>query len=529
VSLTRQAHPCNRQGRRILPPRYAHSLMATDRWTLEKEYRERVDREVLVGPELVRGPHRVALAYPSPYRAGMSSLGYQWILRQLRDAGIAAERVFLPDDPDAWKQARLRAFSLETGADLSSFPVIAVSLAYELELAGLVRLLEDCGIPALRRERGPMDPAVVIGGPLTFSNPLPAASFADVMLLGEADETTVPALQAFFDRHDREGWLDAVAALPGGYVPERMGARLPPVAKATDALLPARSMILTPDTELSNMFLLEGERGCHRQCTFCVMRRTTNGGMRLVSPERILELVPDEAPKVGLVGAAISDHPKLPDLLETLVAAGKGVGVSSLRADRVARKPRIAQLLRASGARTLTVASDAASQRLRRTISKGTTEAHLLTCAEQAGDLGFDVLKVYMMVGVPDETDEDLEELIAFTRQLAAKSRVALGISTFVAKRMTPMDGSGFAGIKPVEKRLKTITRGLQGKAQVRATSVRWAWVEYVLAQGGPLAGEAVMHAVRDGGSFADYKRAFKRLPPEDHRPWASLEEALAG
>jgi len=493
----------------------------SDRWTLEQEYRSRVDREVLAGPDLVRGPHRVALTYPSPYRAGMSSLGYQWILRQLRDAGIAAERIFLPDDPDSWRKARLRPLSIETGASLSDFPVIAVSLAYELELAGLIRLLLDSGIPPLRRDRGPQDPVVLIGGPLTFSNPLPAAPFADAMLLGEADETTAPAVHAFFARRDRSDWLDQVQALPGGFVPERMGTRLPPVAKATDALLPARSMIWTPDTELSNMFLLEGERGCHRTCTFCVMRRSTNGGMRLVTPERILSLIPDAAPKVGLVGAAISDHPKLVGLLETLVAAGKGVGMSSLRADRVARKPRIAELLRESGARTLTVASDAASQRLRRTISKGTVEKHLLSCADQAGQLGFDVLKVYMMIGVPDETEDDLDELIAFTRELATRSRVALGISTFVAKRMTPLDGTGFAGIKPVEKRLKIIKRGLQGKASVRATSVRWAWVEYVLAQGGPAAGEAVLEAVQNGARFADYKRAFKRLPPEDHRPWA--------
>lgn len=495
------------------------------RWDLEQELRRRLDREVRVGPAFVQGPRRVALAYPSPYRAGMSSLGFQWILRLLRDAGLAAERVFLPDDPEAWKAARLDPMSMETGTPLGQFPIIAVSLAYELELAGLVRLLEDAGIPALRKDRGPGDPVVLVGGPLTFSNPLPAAPFADAMLLGEADEVVVPAVASFFDHVDRDAWLDSVATLDGGYVPAKHGVFLPPVASASDALLPARSMIWTPDTELSDMFLLEGERGCHRTCTFCVMRRSTNGGMRLVTPDRILSLVPDHAPKVGLVGAAISDHPKLVELLDTLVADGRGVGVSSLRADRVARKPRIAELLRKSGARTLTVASDAASQRLRRTISKGTTEKHLLTCADLAGQHGFEVLKVYMMVGVPDETDEDLDELIAFTRELASRSRVALGISTFVAKRMTPMDGSGFAGIKDVEQRLKRLQRGLRGKAEVRSTSVRWAWVEYVLAQGGPEAGEAVAQAVHEGGRFSDYKRAFKHLSAEDHRPWARARD----
>jgi len=494
------------------------------RWTIERGLRERAEREILVGPAFEQGPRRVALLYPSPYRAGMSSLGYQWVLAQLRAAGLAAERAFLPDDPAAWRAARLAPLTVETGTPIGQFPIVGVSLAYELELAGLIELLRDAGIPPLRRDRGPEHPAVVIGGPLTFSNPLPAAPFADVMLLGEADEVVAPAFSSFFDCAGRESWLDACAALPGAYLPERDGERLPAVARASDALLPARSMILTPDTELSNMFLLEGERGCHRQCTFCVMRRSTNGGMRLVTPDRILSLIPERAAKVGLVGAAISDHPKLVDLLQILVASGRGVSVSSLRADRVALKPRIAELLRESGARTLTVASDAASRRLRRTISKGTTEKHLLACAELTGKLGYDVLKVYMMVGLPDENDEDIDELIAFTRELAALGRISLGVSTFVAKRATPLDGTPFADPAAVQARLKRLTRGLKGKAEVRATSVRWAWVEYVLAQGGWQAGEAVVRAVEMGGRFADYKRAFADLPASDYRPWARDE-----
>ncbi len=276
------------------------------------------------------------------------------------------------------------------------------------------------------------------------------------------------------------------------------------------------------------MFLLEGERGCHRMCSFCVMRRTTNGGMRLVTPERILSFIPDHAKKVGLVGAAISDHPKLVPLLETLVASGRGVGVSSLRADQIARKPRIPELLRAGGARTLTTASDAASERLRQTIDKKTREDHLLECARLAGELGFGVLKVYMMLGLPDERPEDLEELIAFTLRLREHSKVALGIAPLVAKRNTPLDGTPFAGIKEVEQRVKVLTRGLKGRAEVRATSARWAWAEYQLAQGGPESGRAVLDAVRAGGRFSDYRRAFQAVDPRTMRPWARGDEAAA-
>lgn len=462
----------------------------------------------------------MALVYPSPYRAGMSSLGFQWILQLLRDAGIAAERAFLPDDVADFRRRGGVLRTYETGTPVGDFPLIAVSLAYELELAGLVEVLALSGIPALRQDRNHWHPRVLLGGPLTFSNPLPAAPFVDAMLLGEADDVVVDAVGSGLS-DDRQAWLDRIASLDGGYVPERDGTRLPAVAKASDEHLPARGPILAPDAELSDMFLVEGERGCHRMCTFCVMRRSTNGGMRLVSPDYLLDLVPEQARRVGLVGAAISDHPKLVDLLAALVDSGRGVGVSSLRADRVARKPDIPRLLRMGGYRTLTVASDAASQRLRKTMAKGTTEDHLLECAEAAARHDYQVLKVYMMVGVPDESDDDIDELIDFSRRLADIHPVALGIAPFVPKRNTPLDTAQFAGIKVVEGRLDRLRAGLKGsRADVRATSARWAWVEAMLAQGGPEAGEAVLAAVNAGGRHAAWKRALRALDPADMAPW---------
>jgi len=453
----------------------------------------------------------------------MSSLGYQWILSRLWDVGLAAERVFLPEDTDAYRATKTSPFSYETETPLSEFPLLMVSLAYELEVAGLIELLELAGIPPRREDRGPGDPMVILGGPITMSNPLPCAPFVDAILLGEAEETAPVAAEAFFDCDSRGSFLDEVVKLPGAYVPERHGTQLPAIAKATDALLPARSIILAPHTELSNMFLIEGERGCHRMCTFCVMRRTTNGGMRLVTPDRIMDLVPQAAPKVGFVGAAISDHPQLVELLERVSASGRQVSVSSLRADRLRRRPRIAEILRAGGARTLTTASDAATGPLRKLISKGTSEKDLLAVAQQAGELGFKTLKVYMMLGVPGEVDGDMAELIRFTNELSQYVPVALGVAPFVAKRNTPLDGTDFAGISVVDRRVKAVHKGLNRKrATIRPTSARWAWVEYMLAQGGPEAGEAVLRAVHAGGKFADYKRAFKEMDAASMRPWAA-------
>lgn len=458
-------------------------------------------------------PRRIAMVYPSPYRAGMSSLGFQWIANLLAERGFSVERVFLPDDVEAWRKARQVPVSEETLTPLTSFPLWCVSLAYELELVGLIELLRLSGIAPLRRHRAPQDPTILLGGPLTFSNPLPAAPFCDGMILGEADDYVADVCDAFFD----DGDLEILARTPGGYLPHLHGEVLPPIARSEDAHLPARSRIWTPETELHDMFLIEGERGCHRTCTFCVMRRDTKpetggkqGGMRLVTPERLMELVPKEAPRVGLVGAAISDHPQLVPLLEALLDAGKGIGISSLRGDRVALKPDIPRLLRLGGYSTLTVASDAASQRLRRTLAKGTTEAQLTACAEAAKEHKYRLMKVYMMLGVPDEQDDDLEELIVSTRKLAMIHPIALGVAAFVPKRNTPLDGAPFAGAAVVERRLDRLRAGLRGvRAEVRPASARWAWVEFQLAQAGWEGGEACLRATEDGGSYSAWKRAF--------------------
>ncbi len=469
-----------------------------------------------------QGGAPIVLLYPSPYRAGMSSVGFQWVLKLLREAGHQVERAFLPDDVDAHKRDKVPLYTYETERPVGQFPTIGISLAYELELAGLIEALQLAGIPPLRRDRGPHHPRIIMGGPLTFSNPLPAAPFVDAMLLGEAEDVLLPAFDAAVHT-DGPAWLDQVAQLDGAYVPDLHGERLPEVAKASDARLPAFAPIMAPEAELSDMFLIEGERGCHRMCSFCVMRRSTNGGMRLVTPDRIMSFVPEDAARVGLVGAAISDHPQLIGLLETLVSSGRGVGISSLRADRVARKPDIARLLREGGYKTLTVASDAASERLRKEISKGTKEEHLLQCARLAAEHRYKVMKVYMMVGVPGEEDEDMDELIRFSTELSKIVPVSLGIAPFVPKRNTPLDVAPFAGIRPVERRLKALTRGLKGRAEIRPTSARWAWVEAELAQGGWRAGEAVYEAVRAGGKFSSYKRSLEAIDPDSRAPWRGV------
>jgi radical SAM superfamily enzyme YgiQ (UPF0313 family) len=473
-----------------------------------------------VGTIHKQATHAIALVYPSPYAVGMSSLGFQTVYRMLNDLpDVCAERAFLPDDARAARDAREPLRTYESARPVGDFPIVAFSLAYELELAGLVDCLDLAGIPAFADERaaragtsGARIPLIVVGGPLTFSNPIPAAPYADVMLLGECEQTLLELIAALRDEPDRAALLAGLAARPGFYVPSIHGARLPAVAKAKDENLPAFSRIRTPHTELANMFLIEPERGCHRGCTYCVMRRSTNGGMRLVAPAKVKSLIPDDAHRVGLVGAAVTDHPGLPEILRDIVDGGREVGISSLRADRL--DDEIVGLLKRGGYRTLTTASDGASEAMRERIQRKTKERHLIRAAELARTHGMKALKLYMMLGLPGETTADIDELGRFSVELARIApRLVLGIAPFVAKRNTPLDGAPFESIDVLDAKLARLRAAVAGRVTLRPTSPKWAWIEYRLAQGGMDAGRAAGRAARAGGRFADWKAALADVP----------------
>jgi radical SAM superfamily enzyme YgiQ (UPF0313 family) len=452
----------------------------------------------------------------------MSSLGYQAIYRLVYTIeDICAERVFLPDGLDAGRDTDEPITSIESNRQLGDFAVIAVSVAYELELAGMIRLFEQAKLPILRQARDDTHPLVVAGGPLTFSNPTPLLPFVDVLVVGEAEETWPFVLEGIRDRLPRRALLERLASHPHIVVPAIEGTKPLCIGRANDDLLPAFSAIRTPHTELSDMFLIEAERGCSRGCQYCVMRRSTNGGMRIIDKDKVLGLIPQDAKKVGLVGAAVSDHPGIVDIVSSLAEQGKRVGLSSLRPDKL--KEPFVRALGLAGYRTLTTALDGPSRRLRALIERRSHEDHYRRAAELARQNGMDRLKLYLMIGLPGETHEDIDECAQFVSELSRIIPVALGVSPFCAKRNTPLDGMPYAGVGRVQTHLGWLRHGLAGRADVRATSARWAWVEYVLAQGGEAEGLAVIDALKAGGGFAEYRRVFERL---GHHPDGRAYEA---
>ncbi|MGA2260999.1 MAG: radical SAM protein [Acidobacteriota bacterium] len=475
-------------------------------WDIISQVRQRASEEA--GTLRAQTPLRVALCYPSQYSIGMSSLGFQTIYREIHlHADTAAERAFLPDNPGNYRRLHMPVFTYESETPLANFPVVAFSVSYELEITGMLEVLDLSGIPLLRKDRTEKHPLIVAGGPLTYSNPLPLAPFVDLMLLGEAEELIHTFLDAAASM-ERAALLNHFASLPGCFAPGRT-LDLPSIGKANDDRLPARSQIITKNTVLRSMFLIEPERGCSRGCTYCVMRRTTNGGMRLVPPDKVLSFIPEQARRVGLVGAAVTDHPRIKDVVREIVNSGREVGISSLRADRLTEE--FVELLRRGGYRTLTTASDGASQRLRTAVQRRTSEQQLVGAAHLARKLHLERLKLYEMIGLPGETLDDIDELVRFSLELARIAPLSLAISAFVAKRNTPLDGAPFESIPSLENKLSRLRAGLKEKVEIRSVSARWAWVEYMLSQGGEAAGLAALAAWRAGGSFAAWKRAFAK------------------
>ncbi len=462
-------------------------------------------------------PCTVALAYPSAYRVAMSSLGFQTIYRLVQSSGrLSAVRVFAPDDPVPWGQGA-PDLSYETGESLQAFPVVAFSIAYELEVGSMLGMLARSGISVLRGERDDASPLLIGGGPLTFSNPTPLAPFLDAVVIGEADAIVVDVLEAACASGSKQRRLEALAEIPSVWVPALHRDRVPAGAVCPNEGLPAWGPIRTPHAELRDMFLVEAVRGCSRRCRYCVIRGRRGRGMRVVARERILSLIPEDAKKVGLVGASVSDHPDIVGIVGDLVSRDIRVGLSSLRPERLDQA--LVEALRAGGYKTITTAMDGASQRLRDQVERRTTAEHLMGAVRACREAKVERVKLYLMVGLPGETEQDLDECVEFLRDASRLLPISLGVSAFCAKRGTPLEGAPFAGMDVVERHVKRLRRGLAGRVDIRATSVRWAWVEHVLAGGGEQEGRAVWEAERAGGTFADYRRAFEDLGHTPRRP----------
>jgi radical SAM superfamily enzyme YgiQ (UPF0313 family) len=492
----------------------------------------------------VRKPHagrlRVALAFPNTYYVGMSNLGFQTVYRLFNDLDdVVCERVFLPGRSElAAALERPGALTtLESGTPVREFDVLAFSVSFEWDYTNIVSLLRQAGLPLYAAERNARHPLVVIGGAVTFVNPEPLAPFADVVAAGEG-EVLVPALV----RHiaaaaDRTGLLDGLARERGFYVPSLVcvrysaggaieafdpapgsGAAVPVRKAALPASAggdPPSTMIFTPDTEFGSRLLVEVVRGCANLCRFC-WAGYNYLPVRAFPADRILAIAGAaraHASRVGLVSIALCDHPEIERLLAGLLAMGYSISPASLRLDDLTEP--IVRMLHESGERSITIAPETGSDRLRRVINKTMTNDEILERADLIFRTGIENLKLYFMIGLPTERDEDLvairdlvvalkERMLTHGRPRGRLGRISASVNPLVPKPGTAYQWLPMAAPASIDqsiRRLRSLTAGIDN-VYFSIKSERHAFYQALLSLGDRRVAPVIVAAERNGGQW---------------------------
>ncbi len=526
----------------------------------------------------IRKPHidrlRVALAFPNTYYVGMSNLGFQTVY-QLFNAhdDVVCERIFLPPKQQLKEQltSRTPVVTLESQSLVRDFDIVAFSISFEWDYTNILTMLRLAGVPVRAAERTPRDPLVVIGGAVTFVNPEPLALFADVIASGEGEVLVPGLLDSYREGGSRPELLKSLTRKRGFYIPSfydveykpngtiakfipKEGTGAPAVVKkaavpAAEALEPPCTRIFTPDTEFGSRFLVEVVRGCANLCRFC-WAGYNYLPVRAFPADRILERAREaraHAKQAGLVSIALCDHPEIERILTGLADMGYSISPASLRLDDLTET--IVRQLRASGEKTLTIAPETGSDRLRRVINKTVTNDEILDRAELIFSSGIENLKLYYMIGLPTETDDDLVAIRDLTLQMRdimmrhAKSKGQVGriigsVNPLVPKPSTayqwlPMEDPGT--VEEKVRRLRALTSDIDN-VFFNIKSERHSFYQALLSLGDRRVAPAIEAAEANGG---DWRRAvadtgvdadffvFRDRTADEVLPWSIIDGGM--
>jgi radical SAM superfamily enzyme YgiQ (UPF0313 family) len=461
------------------------------------------------------GKRRVALGFPNSYEIGMSNLGFQWVYRLLnREEDVACDRFFADEDAD-----RRGPRTLETDTPLGDYPLVAFSISWEMDYVNFLRLIRAARIPLDRTERGEGDPIVLVGGDCARINPAPLAAWVDVFAMGDA-EKIVPGLADVLRRGlSREATLAALATLKGLYVPGVHGARAADAEegkivvqqfKAAEGALrePPHTTLLTPHTELSDKLLIEIARGCSEMCRFCWAAYAMAPQVR-VTAEAVIEIARRNrslTSRAGLIATAVADHPEILPILRGLAGLGYHIALSSVKIDAISEE--ILAVLTAQGERALAIAPEAGNERLRRAINKKVSDELLFEKVRLIARSGITQLKLYLQVGLPGETDGDVDDLVGlvdalrlvFLEEGRKRGRVGTLVPTvnaFIPKPHTPFENEPLDDPAALEEKMKRLSAAFWKMSNVsfRGMPVAEAIWEAYLAKMGPESAPILLEA----------------------------------
>jgi radical SAM superfamily enzyme YgiQ (UPF0313 family) len=521
-------------------------------WSFTEKARQRLAEESGTIVKDWGGRLSIALVFPNTYYLGMSNLGFQTIYWHLNQRpGLVCERAFLPDPEELPEHERLRApvLSLESQRPLAEFDCIAFSTTYENDYLHMLRILELSGVPIRAADRVPGHPLVCMGGVCAWSNPEPLAAFVDWFFLGEGEESGQEAFELWQRVREgerdpnaaRESFFRALLGVPGIYLPRFYDVKyhedgtIADVVPYGGAPLPVRkrrllrtddyqtvSMVRTANTEFGEMALVEVGKRCGRGCRFCmegeIYRPVRHRHIEAIV--RAAETALQHGKRIGLVGACVSDYPWIDQLMAALRARGVDVSLSSVRADSLSSG--LVQALVESGSRTLTIAPEAGTERLRVVIHKSLSDERLAEAIELIAESDVPSVKMYFMIGLPTETAGDVEGIVHLAkgarhrilqkrRDPASLRELTVGVSSFVPKPWTALQWCAMAETRALDEKIHMLGRELR-KVGIRFTHdvPKWAYLQAVLARGDRHVAGLLALVLRHRG---DWKRAYRDWP----------------
>lgn len=526
------------------------------------------DSRVTVNPH---AGQKVAIVYPNTYFVGMSNLGLHIIYEEinLRNDSVC-ERIFLPEkkELEAYDKTKTPLMSVETQRPMHQFDVVAFDVTFEMDYFHIPLMLRHGRVPIMGKDRTEFDPIVIAGGPCATFNPEPFADFIDAFIIGEGEGIVSRVLDIIRDGKmeglDRHAILRELANVSGVYVPSlyvpiysddgefkgyHIAEGAPKTIKRHFEMLTSggETVVATNYTEFGAMYIIEVARGCGRHCRFCMAGYCFR--VPRVRPLEILKEGVDRAEKlgkkVGLMGAAISDYPEVDELVTYIRSKDMRYSCASLRADSLTQA--VVDGLADSGQKTITIAPETGSERLRRVINKGISEEHLQNAATLSAKSGIQHMRLYIMIGLPTETDEDIEAIVglaertqAHMAEVGCKGRLTLSINPFIPKPFTPFQWMAMDNQKTVEKKLQYIKKALQKnrRIEVLVESPKEAYIQGVLARGDRRLGAVLAACAADRGSKsfkAEMKAAGLDMDEMNYRersfdeflPWSHLDMGM--
>ena len=534
---------------------------------LKELYRDEVCR-VTINPH---AEQKVAIVYPNTYFVGMSNLGLHIIYEEINlHPASVCERIFLPEkkELDAYDKTKTPLMSVETQRPMHQFDVVAFDVTFEMDYFHIPLMLRHGLVPMMSVDRTDFDPIVIAGGPCATFNPEPFADFIDAFIIGEGEGIVTAVLERIRTGREqgerREETIAALAQIEGVYVPalyrplyddnERfigydIAAGAPKIIRRhfEPLMSGGETVIATNFTEFGAMYIIEVARGCGRHCRFCMAGYCFR--VPRVRSLNVLKEGVDRAEKlgkkVGLMGAAISDYPEVDELVTYIRSKDMRYSCASLRADSLTQA--VVDGLADSGQKTITIAPETGSERLRRVINKGISEENLRTAAQLSAKSGIQHMRLYIMIGLPTETDEDIDAIIglaertqAHMAEVGCKGRLTLSINPFIPKPFTPFQWMAMDHQKSVEKKLQYIKKSLQKnrRIEVLVESPKEAYIQGVLARGDRRLGKVLAACSLDRGSKSfksEMKKAgldmdycnYRERNFDDYLPWSHLDMGL--